>query len=51
MCRSTVVYDFVWFQGAAKGSLYIDDYHTFNYRQGEYLLRDFSFDQNEFRSQ
>ncbi|XP_060557069.1 neutral alpha-glucosidase AB-like isoform X2 [Ruditapes philippinarum] len=38
-------------KGAAKGSLYIDDYHTFNYRQGEYLLRDFSFDQNEFRSQ
>ncbi|KAL4238130.1 hypothetical protein ACF0H5_002842 [Mactra antiquata] len=36
---------------SAKGNLYVDDYHSFNYRRGEYLHREFTFDQNEFRSQ
>ncbi|XP_052767402.1 neutral alpha-glucosidase AB-like isoform X1 [Mya arenaria] len=37
--------------GSATGSLYVDDYHSFNYRKGEYLLRSFLFQHNEFHSQ
>lgn len=38
-------------EGKANGTLFVDDYHTFSYRQGDYLLREFSFDNNEFKSQ
>jgi len=38
-------------QGAATGSLYVDDYHTFNYRKGEYIIRSFTFEHNELTSQ
>ncbi|XP_052275424.1 neutral alpha-glucosidase AB-like isoform X2 [Dreissena polymorpha] len=37
--------------GFANGSLYVDDYHTFNYRKGEYILRYFTFEHNELLSQ
>ncbi|WAR28829.1 GANAB-like protein [Mya arenaria] len=36
--------------GSATGSLYVDDYNSFNYRKGEHLLRSFSFQHNEFHS-
>lgn len=37
-------------EGKANGSLYVDDYHTFNYRKGDYLLREFIFENKEFKS-
>ncbi|KAK6182964.1 hypothetical protein SNE40_010527 [Patella caerulea] len=37
-------------QGSAKGELYLDDYHTFQYRNGEYLLREFTFNNNNLSS-
>lgn len=35
-------------QGRAEGDLYVDDYHTFQYQQGKYLHRRFTFADNQF---
>ena len=37
-------------QGEAKGQLYIDDGHSYNYKNGEYLLRQFAFSNNKLTS-
>ena len=37
-------------QGEAKGQLYIDDGHSFNYKKGESLLRQFSYSDNKLTS-
>lgn len=34
-------------QGKAKGNLYIDDGHSYKYKEGEYLVRQFSFSDNQ----
>lgn len=36
--------------GLAKGSLYIDDYESFNYTNGEYLLVELSYDNGKLTS-
>eukprot|EP01113_Clastostelium_recurvatum_P019242 TRINITY_DN2271_c0_g1_i2.p1 TRINITY_DN2271_c0_g1~~TRINITY_DN2271_c0_g1_i2.p1 ORF type:complete len:965 (-),score=270.56 TRINITY_DN2271_c0_g1_i2:59-2953(-) len=37
-------------KGAAEGSLYIDDGHSFDYKKGQYHLRNFTFSDNKFKS-
>lgn len=37
-------------QGAAKGELYMDDGHTFDYQKGKFQRRAFTFQNNELTS-
>lgn len=37
-------------EGEAKGRLYIDDGHSFDYQKGTFLLREFTFSQNKLTS-
>ena len=37
-------------QGHAKGDLYHDDFHTFQYKNGQYVHRDFLFENGQLSS-
>lgn len=37
-------------QGTAVGNLYIDDYHTFQYKNGEYTHREFIFENKKLEN-
>ena len=37
-------------QEKAKGQLFVDDGHSFDYQSGKFLLRDFNFNSNVFSS-
>ena len=43
--NSVIILDL--FQGKATGDLYIDDYHTHEYRSGQFALRKFTFENNQ----
>jgi len=40
----------IFYQGEAKGTLYIDDQESYEYRQGSYLLVEFIFKDNQLSS-
>jgi len=37
-------------QGRARGDLYIDDYQTFDYRQGAYIHKEFILEDSQLTS-
>ena len=36
-----------FFQNEARGKLYVDDGHSFDYKKGSFLLREFRFSKNK----
>ena len=38
------------FQSCAQGELYVDDFETFQYREGKYIHRVFSFEKTQLTS-
>ena len=50
--EKTYIYSWILFilQGKASGTLYVDDYDSYNYRKGLFAYRQFSFENKKLKN-